>query len=124
VRLWRKLQLQLSIKKETGTVSFFSLPGYLRKYEIRAPIPPISAKPKITKPIGIFPAAEFWLTSSNSGITNSGAGVKVGSRVGVDGTTNAAASVGSIVGVVCGVGVGGGSIIGRNPTSLKVTRGA
>jgi hypothetical protein len=111
-------------KNETDkSVSFF-YNDYLLKYEINAPITPIKAKPNITKPIGILPADDVWLSSTKFGMTNSGAGVKVGSLVGVEGIIKAAARVGSIVGVVCGVGVGGGSTIGKKPISLNVTNGA
>lgn len=44
-------------------------------------------------------------------MTISAGGVKVGKRVGVSGATKAAASVGSMVGVEKGVGVGGASIV-------------
>ena len=45
------------------------------------------------------------------GISNGGGGVKVGMRVCVGWTMNAAANVGSMVAETSGVGVGGGSAI-------------
>ena len=82
---------------------------------------PTMANPKITTPIGI---PECPLCSSvKVGISRGGGGVKVGSRVGVPGSAKAAARVGSMVGVVRGVGVGGGSTMGRKPGESE-TRGA
>jgi hypothetical protein len=52
-----------------------------------------------------------------------GGGVKVGIRVGGISTMNLAARVGSIVGVTLGVGVGGGSIIGKSE-DVRLTSGA
>ena len=54
------------------------------------------------------------------GMARGGGGVKVGKRVAGISTTNCAARVGSMVGVVLGVGVGGGSTMGTFPfTSTK-----
>lgn len=48
-------------------------------------------------------------------MTSGGGGVKVGRRVAVGSKTKAAMSVGSMVGVVNGVEVGGGSMMGKFP---------
>ncbi len=53
--------------------------------------------------------------SMYAGETNDGGGVKVGGRVFVATTTNCAASVGSIVAVAGGTGVGGGPAICNVP---------
>ena len=51
-------------------------------------------------------------------------GVNVGSRVGVSGAMKAAASVGLIVGVENGVGVGGASTVCKRAPGLMRTYGA
>ena len=90
--------------------------GYLKGHrlviEINAPNNPIKPKPKITNPIGtrLVLLAD---SSTKVGIAKGAGGVKVGKRVGVSGMMNAAARVGSIVGVTKGVGVGGASTTGR-----------
>ena len=48
-------------------------------------------------------------------LIDGGGAVYVGKRVGGISTRNCAARVGSMVGVICGVGVGGGSITGSDP---------
>ena len=70
------------------------------------------------KPIGIFPVPVDCCSAGNVGMTNSGGGVKVGNRVAGISMINWAANVGSIVGVVLGVGVGGGSTKGGDPSSF------
>lgn len=72
----------------------------------------------ITIPIGIPPGTACGGSFSKVGITKGGGGVKVGNLVGGNSTINCAASVGSIVGVVRGVGVGGGSTIGILPSTI------
>ena len=66
-------------------------------------------------PIGIPPWVVLGEAASNVGITIGGGGVKVGMRVGGISKINCAASVGSIVGVTRGVGVGGGATMGSSP---------
>ncbi len=66
-------------------------------------------------PIGIPPGTDTGTSLSNVARIMGGGGVKVGKRVGGNSTRNWAANVGSIVGVVRGVGVGGGSTIGTLP---------
>ena len=72
-------------------------------------------------PIGIPAGTAAGIWPSKVGITNGGGDVKVGNRVGGISMINWAAKTGSIVGVVLGVGVGGGSTIGMLP--LTVTKG-
>lgn len=62
--------------------------------------------------MGIFPTPEPF-TAVKVGIASGGGGVYVERRVGAAVTMNLAASVGSIVIVYKGVGVGGGSTIGK-----------
>jgi len=103
---------------------FSTLPtsSYLpRRKEMKAPKRPMNAKPRIINPIGT--PEPVLAAAVKVGISRGAGGVKVGSRVGVNGTWNAATMVGSIVGVVGGVAVGGGSMIGRNPV-VRETRGA
>ena len=69
----------------------------------------------ITNPIGMLPVIGPSWTLGKVGITNAGGGVKVGKRVGAAVTINCAAKVGSMVLVISGVGVGGGSTIGNSP---------
>jgi predicted Rossmann-fold nucleotide-binding protein len=69
----------------------------------------------ITIPIGIPPGTDWGASFSKVGITKGGGGVKVGNLVGGNSMMNCAARVGSMVGVVRGVGVGGGSTIGMLP---------
>jgi len=57
----------------------------------------------------------FGVTGINVGKTRGAGDVKVGNLVGVDTILNSAIRVGSIVGVILGVGVGGGSTIGKEP---------
>jgi len=52
---------------------------------------------------------------------NGAGGVNVDKRVGVTGAINAAARVGSIVGVEAGVGVGGDFNLGSRPFRMMVT---
>ncbi len=82
---------------------------------------PMNAIPKMTRPIGTLPPP--LPAGVKVGMTSGGGGVKVGRRVGVVGMENAAARVGSIVGVVRGVAVGGGSMIGKKPGE-RATNGA
>ena len=92
-----------------------------RKKEISKPKNPITPKPTITNPNGTLPAAPGNVSGGNVGIASGPGGVNVGKRVGGISTINWAARVGSTVGVVRGVGVGGGSTTGTLPT--KVTSG-
>ena len=85
---------------------------------------PSAARTMITKPIGTPANTGGLELSINVGITSGSAGVKVGRRVGTTVTMNCAASVGSIVAVTNGVGVGGGSIIGKFAPGERSTRGA
>lgn len=85
----------------------------LLKKEIAAPNNPMKARPKITKPIGIF--GNELILVSYVGMTKGGGGVKVGSWVGFPVAAKAAIKVGSMTCVTLGVDVGGGSIIGRYP---------
>ena len=73
--------------------------------------------------MGIFPGPTLPLSAVNVGIARAGGGVKVDCRVGMAVTINWAARVGSIVEVCIGVGVGGGSTIGRFP-GVTSTKGA
>jgi hypothetical protein len=98
--------------KDAESASFFHLP--LRN-EISVPNTPKTAIPIITIPIGIPPGTAWGGSFSKVGITRGGGGVKVGNLVGGKSIMNCAAKVGSIVGVVRGVGVGGGSTIGMLP---------
>lgn len=82
----------------------------------------MNPKPRISNPMGIRFAAE--LSSENVETTNGAGGVKVGKRVGVTGAINAAANVGSIVGVEPGVGVAGAVKIGNAPALTTFTKGA
>src|SRR3972149_7170489 len=88
-----------------------------RSNEMTVPKNPITAKPMITNPIGTLPAPRGVASTTNVGITRGGGEVKVGNRVGGTSTINCAARVGSIVAVVRGVGVGGGSTIGIFPST-------
>ncbi|MBL8092445.1 MAG: hypothetical protein JNJ43_19080 [Anaerolineales bacterium] len=54
---------------------------------------------------------------------NEGCGVKVGKRVVVGTITNCAANVGSMVEVIGGTGVGGGSTIDKLPGGETCTKG-
>jgi hypothetical protein len=102
--------IRLRNYKRTGLPGlFFYLP--LRN-DISAPSAPINPKLKINNPTGIR-FARFWSSSTNVGTTIWAGGVKVGRRVGVTGVTKAAASVGLIMGVEKGVGVGGASTLGK-----------
>ena len=69
----------------------------------------------ITIPIGTPPGTGSGTALSNVGRIRGGGGVNVGKRVGGNSRINWAANVGSIVGVVRGVGVGGGSTIDTLP---------
>jgi hypothetical protein len=94
-------------------------PFYLPlKNEIKTPKKPRTAIPITTIPIGtaLGPILGAW--TSKVGIVNGGGGVKVGKRVGGNTKINWAANVGSTVGVVRGVGVGGGSTIGIPPETV------
>src|SRR4030067_2537683 len=75
----------------------------------------------MTRPIGTLSVAGITSSAEKVGIDSGGGGVNVGKCVGGISTINCAARVGSIVGVVRGVGVGGGSTIGSDP--LTSTRG-
>ena len=66
----------------------------------------------------------FAPVSSTVGTMIWAAGVNVGKRVGVSGAIKAAASVGSIVGVEKGVGVGGASTVCNRAPGLIRTYGA
>ena len=63
-------------------------------------------------------------SSTKVTISRGAGGVKVGNRVGVTGSINAAAKVGSIVGVEPGVGVDGALRIGKLPAFTTFTNGA
>jgi hypothetical protein len=76
---------------------------------------PTAARPIITKPIGTFEVKLPVGSEAKVGITRGGGGVYVGNLVGAMVTTNCAAIVGSIVVVTKGVGMAGGSTIGRTP---------
>ena len=76
--------------------------------------------PIITTPIGMPAVTAGTSSAVKVGITSGGGAVYVGNRVGGISRINWAARVGSTVGVVRGVGVGGGSTIGILPrTSTK-----
>ena len=83
----------------------------LRK-DINTPSEPTKPKPNINNPIGMPVEG---VCSSNVSITSGAGSVNVGRRVGVTGAIKAASSVGLIVGVDAGVGVGGAGITGRLP---------
>lgn len=88
-----------------------------RRNEISSPNRPITPIPTMTKPMGTRVALP---ASPEDGVecsTSGPGGVKVGKRVGGISMMNWAARVGSTVGVVRGVGVGGGSTTGTLPTS-------
>ena len=92
-----------------------------RNNEMTIPNKPITPIPIMTIPIGTRPVSVMDWSGEIVGITNGGGGVNVGKCVGGISTINCAARVGSMVGVVFGVGVGGGSTIGTVPD--KVTSG-
>jgi hypothetical protein len=113
-----KKELLLLIKKKLADASFFYL---RRKIEITAPNKPTTPIPIITRPDGTPPVPEEVSSGINVGKINGGGAVNVGKRVGGISTINWAARVGSTVGVVRGVGVGGGSITCNEPDTS--TRG-
>jgi hypothetical protein len=76
------------------------------------PKTPTIANPKTKSPIGI--RLKRWFSSAKVGTASGAGGVNVGKRVACAGAINAAASVGFIVGVDAGVGVGGMSINGNS----------
>ena len=82
---------------------------------MRIPKTPKTAIPITTTPIGMPAVTAGTSSAVKVGITRGGGAVYVGNRVGGISNINWAASVGSIVGVVRGVGVGGGSTIGILP---------
>ena len=75
------------------------------------------------KPAGTPPGLLGLVLSTNVGITSGGGAVNVGNLVGMIGVVKAAIKVGSRVAVVLGVGVGGGSMIGKKP-GVNETSGA
>jgi hypothetical protein len=85
-----------------------------------APKRPNNPKLRINKPAGILvtPLSSEPLNTGNS--TGAG-GVKVGKRVGVCPPRKTSSSIGSIVGVEFGVGVGGIEISGRNAPGERPT---
>jgi hypothetical protein len=85
--------------------------------DIAIPNNPIAPMPMMTNPIGTLPVPEKLSSDGRVGITRGGGAVKVGKCVGGISITNWAANVGSTVGVVRGVGVGGGSTTGTDPES-------
>ena len=95
---------------------FFYCP---RRNEIRVPKMPMNPNATINNPIGKRPTASA--SGKKVATANGGGGVKVGSRVGVTGATNAASRVGSSVGVETGVGVSGDCYSGRRPVLMIVT---
>ena len=104
----------LAIISKTKNDRDISVIFYLpRRNEISAPNPPTKPKPSINNPTGTRPL--FSASSLKVAITNGAGGVKVGKRVGVTGSINAAAKVGSMVGVDANVGVGGEIICGNLP---------
>ena len=101
---------------------FFIVPAHLpRRNVIRSPNRPITPIPTMTRPMGTRVALPDSPEDGVAGSTKGPGGVKVGNRVGGISMMNCAARVGSTVGVVRGVGVGGGSTTGTLPTSS--TRG-
>ncbi len=84
---------------------------------IKAPKDPIIIKPTINKPAGEFDPDEVdWV---KVGIFKGGGDVKVGKCVGSSCTPKAATYVGSSVGVVRGVEVGGLGIWGKVPEEIE-----
>ena len=69
----------------------------------------------MTRPVGTPPVPDDVSSGEKVGKIKGGGAVNVGNRVGGISTINWAASVGSTVGVVLGVGVGGGSITRKEP---------
>ena len=95
-----------------------------RANETRVPIIPITPKSVINMPMGgreAKPDSEPSLV--NMGITNGGGIVNVGKRVAGMSNTNWAASVGSMVAVTSGAGVGGGATMGNESPPETVTKG-
>jgi hypothetical protein len=76
----------------------------------------------MTKPIGIEPGLR--VSSTKVGRTIGAGGVKVDKRVDVTAGIKAAASVGLMVGVEAGVGVGGTGTIGKVEPLVRDTYGA
>ena len=114
-------------KKKTGKLSpvfiFFPRGGAhrRRRIEIKAPIIPTIPKNEMIRPIGSVLDESTGGSLVYVGITSGGGAVKVGRRVGAASTTNWAARVGSMVGVIMGVGVGGGSTKGSSTSWVRLT---
>src|SRR5687767_6850841 len=111
-----KIRISFNDKKRPLRRSFFYLP---RRYEITAPKKPNKPRPRIKRPIGTFVVAV--VGPVKDGRSRGGGGVKVGKRVTVCWPMNAASSVGLMVGVENGVGVGGTSTIGSNAPGERDT---
>jgi hypothetical protein len=92
-----------------------------RRSEITIPNKPIIPIPMMTNPVGTLPVPEKDCSGGKVGTVKGEGGVKVGKCVGGISTMNCAARVGSTVGVVRGVGVGGGSTTLNEPVTS--TRG-
>ena len=84
------------------------------------PKAPMKPRLKINNPIGIR-FARFNSSATKVGMMICAGGVNVGKRAGVSGAMKAAASVGSIVGVENGVGVGGASTVFKRAPGLMRT---
>ena len=96
--------------RETRRVESGAYPP--RRTDMTVPKRPTTSKPIMARMGGNPPGRSAWV-SSKIGCTTGSAGVNVGRRVGgAPPILNWAASVGSIVAVTRGVGVGGGSMIG------------
>lgn len=110
------------MKTETGEKPVLLFAYRPLSREISNPNTPITAIPEMRSPIGILPVLPGRFVTWKVGMTKGPGGVKVGKRVGGISMINWAARVGSIVGVVSGVGVGGGSTTRTLPS--RVTSGA
>ncbi len=87
-----------------------------RKKEMIVPSAPTKIKPNISNPTGIRLGGG--VSSTKVGIAIGGAGVNVESCVATEDGIKIAASVGLIVGVEAGVGVGGESTNGKSLVAL------